>query len=367
MSNQIVESFPLDGAKEKPLVTFALFAYNQEKYIREAIEGAFEQTYSPLEIILSDDCSTDRTFEIMQEIAATYKGRHKVIARRTMRNVGTFAHVVEVADIASGGLIVLAAGDDISKQNRVLEMVKHWQTTGAWGICSRYDICDADGKIINKNQRSEDLFAPTCELRRYFLSVDPDLQIIHGATSAYDIRSFSLLPKQYPDHIMSEDGVLSVFLGAFDKKCIFIDNSLVIYRQHDEAITMTRFGRGGSYINLREARSIIEKEAAYSYNMYKRAILFLENLNDAPNQVRSINVSALSKDITFRGVKSGKLPWRLKQVIHAAMIALKDRKIGNIIPALIGQRAAALYVFLRFNSKVAIRNLLLFRPGAGRR
>ena len=58
--------------QDRPLVTFALFAYNQEKYIREAVEGAFSQTYEPLEIILSDDCSSGGTFEIMQEIAAEY-------------------------------------------------------------------------------------------------------------------------------------------------------------------------------------------------------------------------------------------------------------------------------------------------------
>ncbi|HUF60663.1 MAG TPA: glycosyltransferase, partial [Verrucomicrobiales bacterium] len=54
---------------ERPLVSFLLLAYNQEQYIHEAVEGAFSQTYSPLEIILSDDCSTDRTFEIMREMA----------------------------------------------------------------------------------------------------------------------------------------------------------------------------------------------------------------------------------------------------------------------------------------------------------
>lgn len=39
---------------EKPLVTFALFAYNQESCIREAVEGALAQDYENLEIILSD-------------------------------------------------------------------------------------------------------------------------------------------------------------------------------------------------------------------------------------------------------------------------------------------------------------------------
>jgi len=49
-------------------VTFALFAYNQEKYIREEVEGAFSQTYQPLEIIWSDDCSSDRTFAPAAEL-----------------------------------------------------------------------------------------------------------------------------------------------------------------------------------------------------------------------------------------------------------------------------------------------------------
>jgi glycosyltransferase involved in cell wall biosynthesis len=70
-----------DNPTDRSLVTFALFAYNQEKYIREAVEGALAQTYEPLEIILSDDCSSDRTFETMREMAATYDGPHQVKAK----------------------------------------------------------------------------------------------------------------------------------------------------------------------------------------------------------------------------------------------------------------------------------------------
>lgn len=33
---------------DRPLITFALFAYNQEQYIEEAVQGALSQTYSPL-------------------------------------------------------------------------------------------------------------------------------------------------------------------------------------------------------------------------------------------------------------------------------------------------------------------------------
>ena len=43
----------------RPLITFALMAYNQEQLIEEAVAGALAQTYSPLEIILSDLISND--------------------------------------------------------------------------------------------------------------------------------------------------------------------------------------------------------------------------------------------------------------------------------------------------------------------
>ncbi len=40
-----------DNKTDRPLVTFAISAYNQEKFIHEAVEVAFAQTYEPLEII----------------------------------------------------------------------------------------------------------------------------------------------------------------------------------------------------------------------------------------------------------------------------------------------------------------------------
>ena len=55
-------------------MTFALLADNQEDYIRESVQGTFAQAYKQLEITLSDDCSSDRTYQIMQEMAGAYRG-----------------------------------------------------------------------------------------------------------------------------------------------------------------------------------------------------------------------------------------------------------------------------------------------------
>jgi len=71
-----------DSTTEQPLVTFAIIAFNQEEYIRAAVEGAFAQTYSPLEIVVSDDCSTDKTYDIICEMAENYTGDHIVRTHR---------------------------------------------------------------------------------------------------------------------------------------------------------------------------------------------------------------------------------------------------------------------------------------------
>ena len=111
---------------DRPLVTFALFAYNQEQYIREAVQGAFSQTYSPLEIILSDDHSADRTFDIILEMAADYVGPHQVRVRRNEENLGIAGHVNMVMAQAAGELVVMAAGDDVSIPSRTERLLSLW-------------------------------------------------------------------------------------------------------------------------------------------------------------------------------------------------------------------------------------------------
>jgi len=127
-----------------PLVSFVLICYKQEKYIREAVEGAFSQTYSPLEIILTDDCSTDRTFDIMREMAAAYTGPHRIVVNRNERNLGVGEHVNRAFGLVTGKWIVTAASDDISDPDRcqrVMDLAAAHPNGGAIGLGWR-DIDD---------------------------------------------------------------------------------------------------------------------------------------------------------------------------------------------------------------------------------
>ena len=109
---------PAGAGSGAPLVTFALFAYNQERFVRDAVRGALAQDYSPMEIVLSDDCSRDGTFDAMRQEAAGYRGPNQVVVRRNPSNLGLAGHIDAVLSTARGSIILPAGGDDVSLAGR---------------------------------------------------------------------------------------------------------------------------------------------------------------------------------------------------------------------------------------------------------
>ena len=104
--------------EHKPLISFILITYNQEDFVRDALDGAFNQTYSPLEIIIADDGSKDNTVKVIEDAIANYKGPHKVILHHNPKNVGIAQNINNAMAIASGEYFMLAAGDDKSLPER---------------------------------------------------------------------------------------------------------------------------------------------------------------------------------------------------------------------------------------------------------
>ena len=105
------------------LVTIALFIYNQEDFVLDALKGVLSQTYSNLEVIISDDCSSDNSFQIINNELKSYSGPHKVIINRNKTNMGLVMHVNHVLSISNGDFFIFAAGDDVSQPERAVKSV----------------------------------------------------------------------------------------------------------------------------------------------------------------------------------------------------------------------------------------------------
>ena len=139
---------------EKPLVTCLLLAYNQERYVRDAVEACLQQTYSPLEIIFSDDCSTDSTFDVIRSIAEQYQGPHTVQVNRNPSNLGLASHFSLLCERARGEIIVVAAGDDISAPQRAELSVRILtEHPDASVVSFRHKVIDDSGHALTEGKR----------------------------------------------------------------------------------------------------------------------------------------------------------------------------------------------------------------------
>jgi glycosyltransferase involved in cell wall biosynthesis len=210
---------------EAPLVTFALFAYNQERYIREAIEGAFSQDYGNLEIILSDDCSSDNTFSIIQEMAENYSGPHRIVINRNSRNLNVAGHFNVVAEMSKGELLIASAGDDISFPERSKAITEEWQRNGKCSIAIYSDFIPVDSESNVVSDFAENVFRGTITLED---AAKGGLHVL-GATAAYSMDLFTSFPKINSD-VRHEDRVLPFRALLMSGACCLVDEKLVQYR-----------------------------------------------------------------------------------------------------------------------------------------
>jgi len=238
----------IDPTPDRPLVTFALFAYNQEQYIREAVEGAFSQTYEPLEIILSDDCSSDRTFEIMQEMAAAYEGPHEVRIRRNTKNFGFGPHVSTVLSESNGEYIAFAAGDDISENDRiehainaVLKATKIDSNPFGVSLLSALSLIDANGVKFGSQKVPKGWNKAVCldnEQRLYSFNISNLLNgtLTTSGPSRIIHRSVYTLFGGIGDDCFTED-IVYLFRTALVGSVLYSDREAVRYRKHQDNLS----------------------------------------------------------------------------------------------------------------------------------
>lgn len=97
-----------------------MITYNQGNYVIEALDSIFNQSILPYEVVISDDCSSDNTYDIICE----YKNRYPNIIRafKQESNIGIFNNQNFVIDRATGDVITFLGGDDFLKLNLFEEL-----------------------------------------------------------------------------------------------------------------------------------------------------------------------------------------------------------------------------------------------------
>ncbi|PTM08481.1 MAG: hypothetical protein DA407_07905 [Bacteroidetes bacterium] len=218
--------------KKNKLVSYCLFTYNQEEYIRESIEGALNQAYSPMEIIISDDCSSDRTVEVIEQTLENYSGPHKIIVNKNQQNLGIGGHFSKVCyTIAKGDYIIILGGDDISYKEHVEQAVSIIEENPT------VTMIDFNAEIINKHGvfvKNNDL---DFNFKKFTLDDYLDLRKLSHFAPGRILRK-SLIDSFEPllESCQTEDLVLvvrSLLMGGF----IRVNKPLLKYRKHDASLS----------------------------------------------------------------------------------------------------------------------------------
>jgi Glycosyl transferase family 2 len=261
----------MSDQKDEPLLTFALVGYNQERFIREALEGALAQTYSPLEIILSDDCSSDRTFEIMSEMAAAYRGPHRVLLNRNASRFGLGGHINRVMEMVHGELVVVAAGDDVSLPERVAVVCKAWKSDGkrATTVHSSFIAIDEAGVPLGappsplSPRLPLPLVVQTSVPHEFLKTLKPN---VTGCANAWSPRLFSVFGPLAPN-IVYEDKAIA-FRSVVAGRILMVGVPLVKYRKHQENLYYRSRGLNTSINSIRDEERRLQSSLELRAVMY---------------------------------------------------------------------------------------------------
>lgn len=138
--------------REQPYLSVVMTVYNGERFLAEALDSIFAQSFADFELIVVDDASYDRTAEIL---ACYDDARLRVVTNE--RNEGPYAAANRGLKQARGALIARHDADDISHPFRFQKQVARMREQPALSLLGTgYHVIDAQGAILDTSILPED-------------------------------------------------------------------------------------------------------------------------------------------------------------------------------------------------------------------
>lgn len=211
----------------KPLVSVVLLTYNHERYIRKAIDSVLSQQCDfAVELIVTEDCSTDGTWNIVQDYVASNPGRMSAI--RSVHNLNTNEVTTRALSIARGEFVAFLDGDDYwTCPEKLMRQVAYLRSDP---FCS---MCTHDAEIVNESEETlctsfrQSHPAPAVGNYTDLLNFN----YIAGPTPMIRRTALCNLPRWFQD---AEFGDWSLYLIAAQYGHIgYMAETMAAYRRHD--------------------------------------------------------------------------------------------------------------------------------------
>jgi glycosyltransferase involved in cell wall biosynthesis len=221
------------AAAKPPLISIILLCYNYEKYINESLEGLFAQTYSPLDIIILDDFSSDQTAEIIESKLAKLPDSSNI---RFVRNRRNMVHPIPaVLGMVKGSFVIISSGDDIMLPQMVEEMVRAWLKQNVSLVTANAFYIDDQSNSLNRTFR--DPSAPA-DVSFETLARDGANACCFGAAMGFE-RALCDTFGWPPTHLLGTSDIVLPFYAHLLKGVHFINRPLLKYRVHSKNASLS--------------------------------------------------------------------------------------------------------------------------------
>jgi len=193
--------------KAQPLVTIGIPTYNRaDAYLRETLAGAMNQTYENIEIIVSDNCSSDNTEAFIRGISD-----RRIRYFRHKKNIGANNNFNYCLEQANGDYFLLLQDDDMIDSDFVeacMTVANHSKDTGIIRTGTR--IIDSEGRVIR--ERTNDVVGLSTE--EFFLGWFAGKTVLYLCSTLFHTKRLKEIGGFKSKHNLFQDVMAEVQLVA---------------------------------------------------------------------------------------------------------------------------------------------------------
>ena len=198
-------------------ISIVMTVYNGEKYLKEQIDSFLNQTLLPDEIIIADDCSSDKTIEIIEKYEKKYPDKIRIFKNKY--NLGFTKNFEKAISRSSGDVIFLSDQDDVWYKNKIQTIIKKFDTN------PRVDLIIHDADLVNEDLKTTNYSA----LSQVISGFNDTNVFITGALTSFkkDLLNY-ILP--FPKNLIGHDGFIHFVSKNLNTRMVTNDKLQMIRR-----------------------------------------------------------------------------------------------------------------------------------------
>lgn len=217
------------------MIDILLSTYNGEKYLRQQIDSIINQTYTNWKLIIRDDGSSDKTFDIIDDYALSYPEKIKIVDKGTS-NLGSSKSFERLLDFVKSDYFMFSDQDDIwctdkieRTFNEMLRIESLYGKNIPLMVCTDAKCIDRDGKEICESFFTSQKFIDTTKKSIKLLA----LNVVQGSTMLMNKKVIELV-RPFPNYVQHDQwiAVIIVHYG----KISYLHERLLLYRQHSNNV-----------------------------------------------------------------------------------------------------------------------------------